>query len=106
MAAGIHVYWAWLTILWIFGPFLLHLPIILLKQKGDRKSCLKEAFRHFPLVIPLQNSRAAYDLYQVKYSESMSVSSLTKIENIKMVAGKLSQGEAFMVSHQKILMYM
>ena len=96
---GIHVYWAWLTIFWIFAPFLLHLSIILLKRKGDRKKCLKEAFLHFPLVIPLQNSRAAYHLYLVKYSDPMPVSSLTKIEKIKMVAGKLSQGEAFMVSH-------
>ena len=98
---GIHVYWALLTIFWIFAPFFLHLSIILLKQKADRKKCLKEAFLHFPLVIPVQNSRAAYALYQVKYSDSMPISSLTKIENIKMVAGKLSQGEAFMVSHHK-----
>ena len=93
---GIHSYWTGLTVFWIFAPFILHLFIIIFKRQ-DWKNALKQAFLHFPLAIPLRNCWAAYKLSKVDYSDPMPVSSITDIEEIKKVAGNLTQGEAFLV---------
>ena len=71
-----------MTILCMFGPFLMHLAIILLDRKKDCKVGLKEAFVHFPLVIPLTNSYLAYQMYGIEYSDPMTILSLTMIEDI------------------------
>ena len=75
----------------------MHFAIIFLDRKGDWKGGLKAAFLHFPLVIPIMNTYYAYKIFEIEYEDPMSSFSLTKIENLKMVAGKLSQTEAFMV---------
>ena len=95
-AGGIHVYWSGLTIFWIFVPFILHFSIIIFRQY-DRQKAIREVFLHFPLGIPIKNAHAAYQLYKVEYTTPMPVASIKKIEEIKMAAGNLTQGEAFMV---------
>ena len=92
-----HTYWAMLTILWMFAPFLLHFTVIFLDSKKDWKLGLKKSLRHLPLVIPLGNTYRTYQLYEVEYSDPMSIKSVTLIEKLKMAAGQLTLTEAFMV---------
>lgn len=103
VAAEIHAAWAMLTIFWMFAPFLLHLTVIVSKRKDDWKTGLKEAFQHFPLVVPVTNTFSTLELCKVEYADSMPVSSLTKIEKIKKEAGKLTQTESFMVSNISLM---
>ena len=67
------------------------------KKRKDWKKGLKEACVHLPMLVPLQIAYHAFDLYAVEYSDQMSIESLTKIEELKMKAGKLSVNEAFTV---------
>jgi hypothetical protein len=97
----IHPAWALATIFWMFAPFLLHFAVIFLGSKNNWKESLKKSFRHFPLVIPLTNTRHTYKLYEVEYSDPMPIRSVTLIENLKMTAGKLTLTEAFMVSNKQ-----
>ena len=87
----------------MFTPFLVKVALIFLQKRDNWKEGLREAFLHFPLVIPMKNSYHTYQLYTVKYSDPMSISSLTNIENLKMVAGKLTLIEAFLVRNNHIL---
>ena len=93
--------WALLTVLWMFAPFLLHFLVIFLEAKSRKnwREGLKNAFRHLPLVIPLTNTYYTYKMYQVEYSDPMPISSVTLLEELKMVAGKLTLTEAFMVGN-------
>ena len=95
-----------MTILWMFGPFLMHLTVIFLDGKKDWKVGLKEAFVHFPLVIPLTNSYHAYQMYGIEYTDPMTILSLTLIEDIKMVSGKLTLVEAFLVRNKHIFYFL
>ena len=82
----------------MFAPFLMHFALIFLDSKGDWKGGLKTAFLHFPLLIPIMNTYYTYKFNEIEYDDPMSSVSLTKLEILRTVAGKLSQTEAFMVS--------
>ena len=84
----------------MFSPLLLHFIVIFLDSKDNWKVGLKNSLRHFPLVIPLTNTYHTYQLYEVEYADKMPIRSLTIIENLKMVAGKLTLTEAFMVRNK------
>ena len=73
--------------------------IVLLREekRKDWKKGLKEACVHLPMVVTLQNSYYAYELSAIEYTDEMSIQSLTKIEELKMKAGKLTLNEAFTV---------
>ena len=67
-------------------------------MKRDWKKGVQTAFFHLPLVIPIKNTVATFRFIGIEYNDPMPASSLARIEHLKMVAGKLSQTEAFMVS--------
>ena len=81
----------------MFNPFIIEVILIFLKNRENKKEALQEACLHFPLVVPLVNTWRTYQLMKIKYSDPMSIRSLTEIEAIKMVAGNLILKEAFMV---------
>ena len=86
----------------MFAPFLLHFLVIFLealKSRGKWIEGLKKAFKHLPLVIPLTNTKYLYKMYKVEYSDPMPISSVTRIEELKMMAGTLTLTEAFMVGN-------
>ena len=68
------------------------------EKRKDWKKGLKEACIHLPMMVALQNTCHAYEMYGVEYSDQMSIQSQTKIEELKMKAGKLTVNEAFTVS--------
>ena len=107
ISGGIHPYFSALTILWMFTPFLLEISkwvVLIFLKKGDNwKEGLREAFVHFPLVVPLVNTGRTYRLCFIEYADPMSSVSLDEIEKIKMVAGKLTTTEAFTVRNNHSL---
>jgi hypothetical protein len=56
------------------------------------------AFLNFPLIIPIKNTYYTFQFSEIKYEDPMSSLTLTRLEQLREVAGKLSQTEAFMVS--------
>eukprot|EP00090_Calanus_glacialis_P039897 TRINITY_DN69484_c0_g1_i1.p1 TRINITY_DN69484_c0_g1~~TRINITY_DN69484_c0_g1_i1.p1 ORF type:complete len:291 (-),score=44.13 TRINITY_DN69484_c0_g1_i1:28-900(-) len=101
---AIHPTWAWMTILWMFAPFLLHFLVIFLDKKRDWKGGARKAFIHFPLAIPITNTYHTYKFAEIKYEDPMPAISLTKLEALRMKAGKLSLTEAFMESGPQLLL--
>ena len=62
-----HPYWAFITLFWIFNPFLVHIckfvVILFLSKKADWKNlCL-----HIPFVTPLNNCYYAYQLHKLNF---------------------------------------
>jgi hypothetical protein len=82
----------------MFAPFLLHFLVIFLDKKRDWKAGARKAFIHFPFIIPITNTYYTYKFAEIKYEDPMPAISLTKIEEWRMKAGKLSLTEAFIVS--------
>ena len=68
-----------------------------MKKKDNWREGLKEAFVHFPLVVPVLNTKLTYQLCLIKYAEPMSSVSLDQIEKIRMGAGMKIMREAFAV---------
>ena len=68
---------------------------------GEEKQRICSLFIHLPLGVPIKNiSHAIHLLLEFvdqKYKDVVSVSALTKIDNIKMVSGNLTFKEAFLV---------
>ena len=83
----------------MFLPFVLSLPIIL--YSGEKMQRICSLFIHLPLGVPIKNISHTIQLFlefvDQKYKDVVSVSALTKIENIKRVSGNLTFMEAFLV---------
>ena len=101
---GIHPIWSYMTIMWMFSPFLMEGAIVFLQKekRKDWKIGLKEAMVHLPMIVPLKNAYHTFQLYEIDYSHQMSIESRTKVENLKMIAGKLTVNEAFTVRNKLI----
>ena len=67
------------------------------EKRKDWKKGLTEACVHLPMIVPMKNTFHTFQLYAVEYSDQMSSESLTEIERLKMIAGKLTVNEAFTV---------
>ena len=65
-----HPYWAFLTLFWIFNPFLVHLCKFVAIYFNTRQADWKNLFLHFPFVIPLKNCYHAYHLYKLNFGEN------------------------------------
>ena len=66
-----HPNWAYLTLFWIFNPFLVQLFkffFFILYDKKKPDWC--NLFLHFPFVIPLKNCWFAYELHKLDFGEA------------------------------------
>ena len=87
-----HVFWAALTMLWMWSPFFSHLGFFIFKipqaiygEENCDLSCktfYKEVFIHIPFVLPFQNAKRALTLYQLGYgSDGFEAKNASKVRS-------------------------
>ena len=79
-----HPNWAFLTLFWIFNPFLMHLvkfcAVFVKKGEADWFNL----FLHFPLVLPLRNFYLTVKLYKIGYgTDRWNTKDYVKVEDIQ-----------------------
>ena len=62
-----HPNWAFLTLFWIFNPFLMHLVKFCAVLVKTGKADWFDLFLHFPLVLPLRNFYLTIQLWKMGY---------------------------------------
>ena len=92
-----HPNWAFLTLFWIFNPFLVHLGTFAYILFFDTKNAAwSNLFLHIPFVIPLKNCYRAYQLgFELDFGLGHDGKDWAKAEEILQEVAKASQWESF-----------
>ena len=103
-AVAYHPNWAWLTLMWIVVPFLIHLAKFLyhlLAKTGEAD--WKDLLLHIPFVLPLRNLRLAYRLYELRFGMSdFNTKDWAEVEAIQRQVSKDGLTESFFESGPQV----
>ena len=87
-----HLFWAALTMLWMWSPFFSHLGLFICKisqaiyaeenRDFSFKTFYKEVLVHIPFVLPFQNAKRALRLYRLGYgSDGFEAKNASKVNS-------------------------
>ena len=62
-----HPKWAFLTISWVFAPFVIHVGKFFYELATTRRAGWFELFIHVPFVQPVRNLYLAWKLYKLRF---------------------------------------
>ena len=99
-----HVYWALVSFLLMWNPFIIHLLLFLVglvrsrvyNVPFDARQNLKELIIHIPFLLPLKNLKSTYTLYGLRFGLSgFEAKNSKKVEKIQQEAGLAGMYESF-----------
>ena len=102
-----HVFWAFVSFLLMWNPFMIHLLLFLLSLVRSRvynipfeaRQKLMELIIHIPFLLPLKNLKKAYTLYKMKFGRTgFEAKNSKKVEEIQQEAGLAGMYESFTVA--------
>jgi len=89
-----HPNWAYLTLFWIFNPFLVQIFKFVFILYYNRKAEWCNLFLHLPFVIPIKNCWHAYELHKLDFGEAGG-KAWEEAEKIQREVAKASLSESY-----------
>lgn len=99
-----HVYWASVSFLLMWNPFIIHLLLFLVGSimsriyniPFDSRQKLKELIIHIPFLLQLKNLKSTFTMYEMKFGRSgFEAKNSKKVEKIQREAGLAGMYESF-----------
>ena len=98
-AVAYHPYWAYLTLLWIAVPFVIHLSKFLYFLATTGEADWNDLFLHIPFVLPLRNLCLAYRLFELRFGmPDFDTTNWAEVEAIQKKVAKDGLSESYFES--------